>query len=72
MKATVTIEDDDGNVIIRKSVLEPVEVVIPPIECIMDPEGLTPSRTTWFRFGVTEYMNSPVKMFIRCEKEDKK
>lgn len=72
MRATVTIEDDDGNVIIRESFIEPVEVVIPPIECIMDPEGLTPSKTSWFKFGVTEYMNSTVKMFIRSEKEDKK
>lgn len=57
MRATVTITDDDGKVIVKNRIIEPIEAVVTPVECIMDPDSLFPYKTTWFKFGVTEYMN---------------
>ena len=55
MKAIITIIDNDGRIIEKDKVIKPY------LEAIDNPENMIPTKTTYFRFGITTCLyNNPI------------
>ena len=54
MKAIVTVIDDDGRVLEKDKVIMPYKVVNWEDEVIDTPKDGVSTKTTYFRFGITE------------------
>lgn len=65
MKAIVTIINDDGDIIEKDKVLTPCDEYITNY-----PSDIIPTKTTVFRFSITEALNQHQKIYFGKEENE--